>query len=128
MPIERIYYDLHFEADEAHSEPRTERVPLTHGDRLRAELEGKMRNVALGDSLNMTSIILWCAATRERVFDGGYDVFVQQLIDYDPVTAKLHGLPESVDPTQRAAATASPSPSLPAGLPSTGLTPTSTSS
>lgn len=124
---QRSYYDLTLDPAEPSGQPRCIRLMLKHGDKLRAELEGKRRNVALTDSLNLTTLILWCAALRQGDYDEPYEAFVDQVVDYDEVPAAMHGLEVAVDPTRPAADTGSPSSSPTTSQPLIGSIPTSTS-
>ena len=79
--IERRVYDVYLNPDEPSTDPfSTEgvtchRVVVTHADQLRGELEGAKRGVSLDAGQNITSVIVWCALVRSKLYDRKYESF-----------------------------------------------------
>lgn len=129
MPLPRNVFDLDLLVDGALVELRG--ITVTHGDELRAELEGSRRGVPVTLPLALTSLMLWAACVRLGHFTGRYDEFKHDgLVEYrkvtDPTDVDIAGS-ESLDPTPEVEPTG-PASSSPHTSPasSTGSTPTST--
>lgn len=98
MPLPRNVYDADLEVDGQLVELRG--VVLTHGDELRAELEGHKRALPqLGHVF--TSLMLWAACQRLGHYAGDYSTFKNGgLVEYRKIPqSELTGAP-TVDPTQ----------------------------
>jgi hypothetical protein len=122
MPLNRDVFDVDLaDADGNITEHRG--IVITHGDELRAELEGSKRSIPLNLSLHLTSLMLWAGCVRLGIYAGKYDEWKNGgLVAYARAEAAV-----PVDPTHEAerSGPASPSPATsPAS--STGSTPTST--
>jgi hypothetical protein len=124
MPLPRNVYDADLDVDGQVVELRG--ITLTHGDELRAELEGHKRSLPqLGHTF--TSLMLWSACVRLGHYTGDYNTFRNGgLVEYRRIPQdELAGSP-TVDPTP--AEPSGSASSSPATSPdsSTGSTPTST--
>lgn len=122
MPLNRDVFDVDLaDADGNLTEHRG--VVLTHGDELRAELEGHKRGIPLNLSLHLTSLMLWAGCVRLGHYAGKYDEWKNGGL----VTYRRAEEPTPVDPTHGAEPSGPASPS-PATSPdsSTGSIPTST--
>lgn len=52
-----------------------QRVVVTHADQLRGELEGAQRGITLDQPQNITSVIVWCALVRNKLYNRKYESF-----------------------------------------------------
>lgn len=109
MPITRSRYLVALNATET-TEAAEHEVTVTHGDRMRAELEARKHGLPRLDEapLNHTALWVWCGMVRAGQYAGDFrDFKLRDLDDLEPIR-DAEGEPEvePVDPTRPAAPSA----------------------
>lgn len=113
----------------------THRVVVIHADQMVGEREGLRRGITLEQAQNITSVIVWCALRRLRVYADTYEAFRDRaLLDITNPDRPEEGqtrdssgnVEEEVPPTGEPSPSASGSHTTTPDSSPTGLTPTST--
>jgi hypothetical protein len=126
MPLPRNIYDADLLVDDQVVELRG--IILTHGDELRAELEGSKRALPQLPH-TFTSLMLWAGCVRLGHYAGDYNAFRNGgLLEYRRVPQDEHTGPAAVDPTPAEPSDSASSSPATSPASSTGSTPTSTNS